>query len=173
VLKIIGVKEVKQEEVSADGYTLSVNWNNFYPSGHIYWRTGIFYSSLLEIGFNDADHTIKHIKLVTLSDQYVTKTPELDFNIAAFLLRRGIPVVDWTFDKPSPARVDETGEIYATLKGTEFTITIGENFTLKEVIVAERVWFGLDEQQILRAIRVADLKDAEQANIKLAFPGLR
>lgn len=173
MLKIIGVKEITQEEVSADGYTISLNWNNFYPSGHIYWRTGIFYSSVLEIGFSDTDHAVKHIKLVTLSSQYVTKSAEVDFNDEELLLRRGIPVVEWTFDKPSPSRVDETGEIYASLKGTEFTITIVENFTLKEVIVAERVWFGLDEQQILRAIRVADLKDAEQANIKLAFPGLR
>lgn len=164
---------MQREEVSADGYTLSLKWNNFYPSGHIYWRTGIFYSSLLEIGFSDADHAIKHIKLVTFSDQYVRNSPQFDFDNAELPLRKGIPIVDWTFDKPSPTRVDETCEIYASLKGTEFTITIGENFTLKEVIVAERVWFGLDEQQILRAIRVAELTDAEQASIKLAFLGSR
>ena len=173
MLKIIDVKEVKQELLEANGYTVSLRWNSVYRRQHIYWRTGVFYASLLEIGFSDADHSIEHVHLVRLSKQYVRTDVNVDFNNAELPRHKGIPVVDWTYDKPSPSRIDEIGEFYASIGETDLTLSIGENFTLKEIVVADRVSFGIDEAQHLRAIKVTGLTSLEHANIKLAILGKR
>jgi hypothetical protein len=169
MLKVLDVAELKTEEVSANGYTLKVSWNRFLTS-HVYWRTGNFKDALIEIGLNDSDHVIGNFHLVVAAARYLSSEEVAEFSKQEVTIRRGLPLCEWTWDKPAPLSIDEPLDFRLYIGNDHISLRFGDPFELFELIIAERTQFGLDSDGFIRAIQVFDLLPSELANIKLAFP---
>ena len=167
MLKIVDTVSIKQELLEADGYTFVLKWNKTGRGNRFYWRIGVFYEELLEIGLSEDDHSIETIKIVTMHRRYSLTNEIVDFQAPNIVHKKGIPVCEWTWDKPSPSRIDERMAFYHHLGESDLLISFGENFTVNEVVSAKRVLFGIDEKQYLRAVKVTGLTSLEQDNIRL------
>jgi hypothetical protein len=173
MLKYIGTTELKRETIDANTYTLALEWNKLQPTYHVYWRLGNFRDSLIEIGLSDIDHSIENVSIVAVHNRQLSQDQLVDFQRFKGTPLKGVPICEWTWDKPSPSRIDEAGEFYVCIGESSISIRFGDEFELEEVIVAERVRFGVDANGYIRAIQAINLQSSEIANIKLAFPTIR
>jgi hypothetical protein len=168
MLKVIGVAELQYEIIEASGYTLSLAWNHKYPEYGPYWRTGNFHDALIEIGLNDTDHSVKDFDVVVVPKQCIMQS-EI-FDVVNLPSEIGIPICEWTFDKPSPHYVDESLDFRMYIGGSSISICIGGAVEIKRIIAANRVKFGMDADGYLRAMQVTSIQPSEMTNIRLTFP---
>ncbi len=92
------------------------------------------------------------------------------FDVVNLPIEKGLPVCEWTFDQPSKDRIDEKMNFRMFIGESSISLTIGDTVELKKLIVAERVKFGVDVDDYLRAIQVIDLQPSEMATIRSTFP---
>jgi len=168
MLKVIGVAELQYEILGASGYTLSLAWNHKYPAYGPIWRTGNFHDALIEIGLSDTDHSVKDFDVVIVPKRCIVQAEIFDsVNLPVEI---GIPICEWTFDKPSPHCVDEALDFRMYIGENSLSICIGGPCEITRVIVAKDVKFGMDADGYLRAVQVTAIQPSEMANIRLAFP---
>ena len=170
MLKYSGTTELKLETIEADAYTLAFKWNELQPTYHVYWRTGNFRDSLIEIGLSDIDHSIERVSIVAVHNRQLAQAEVVNFQRFTAAPLNGVPICEWTWDKPSPGVIDEVGDFYVYICDSSISIRFGDEFELKEIIVTDRVKFGVDTDGYIRAIQATDLQPSEIANIRLAFP---
>ncbi|MBA3870563.1 MAG: hypothetical protein H0X30_15580 [Anaerolineae bacterium] len=168
MLKVIGIAELQYEILETSDYTLSLAWNHKNPEYGPYWRTGNFHDALIEIGLSDTNHSVKDFDVVIVPQRFIVQAEIFDsLNLPVEI---GIPICEWTFDKPSPHYVDEALDVRMYIGGSSISICIGGAVEIKRVIVANRVRFGMDADGYLRAIQVTAIKPSEMANIRSTFP---
>ena len=92
MLKVIQHDSVKSEHLKSDYYVVSMNWNHTFPGRHIFWRTGNFKHSLLEIGFNEETHTLESLAIVIVQQDWFSTQDIVDFN-PLLPIKTGLPPI--------------------------------------------------------------------------------
>jgi hypothetical protein len=170
MLKVIDVLDVKSELLELSGYTLCMRWNNLYPHGHVFWRTGNFRSSLIEIGVNAENHSIEVFKIVNIQKEWVFAEEIADFDAPQLQHQTGLPVCDWFSFQPSPSTLDEPGIFNLFIGSSHLTITLKNSPQLNKVLTAQRARFGIDSENYLAAVQIVDLLPDEIVTLKSTFP---
>jgi hypothetical protein len=169
MLRVAGIATLSQEEIDLSGYTVIVRWNNLYPTGHVFWRTGDIPHSILEIGINESNHVLDVARLVTLLSTSIQSSEVIDFDNAGSAVQEGLPIIDWTWDSPSPQYVDEVGDFNIYVGESHLTIQIGVESKVDRVLVADRARFAIDANDNLIGIQLRNLSTDEMKTLRSTF----
>lgn len=169
MLKVVGISEFKSETLDLNGYTLTLRLNRLQPFGHVFWRTGNFRDSILEIGLNDESHAIEVVKIVNIQRSWVSSEEIVDFSNPQLSKQEGLPIMQWTWDKPSPRVMNENGFFTIHISEKHLSIQIGSASVISKTLVAQRTMFGVDDAGNLVAIQITNLQPKEIAVVRSTF----
>lgn len=169
MLLITRVAEYKQELFRIDPYTFGVEWNGEPGESHVYWRTGDFHRTLMEIGVVHRTGRLHSIELVDVTE--INTWLETDVNIRNMSIpkQHGIPICDlslWPSVWSSKDYVlDEVGTLRVRVGRDFVSIEFSERGHVVSAILAERVSFGCDQQGHLCLIDIENISEHEMALI--------
>jgi hypothetical protein len=170
MLKLISLTETNEDELSLNGYILSLNWHNLKKGSSLYWRVGNFKNCLLEIGISDGTHALWEVTIVVVSSLYFSISEQLTRFDSSIVVEHGMPICEWTWDKPSPWVVDERLDFHVHIASNTFDITIGDEADIAKIIESGRVQFAVTQDNSLSRIRINELLSSEVAKILATFP---
>lgn len=169
ILRIVGVSNKKSEFIHIDEYipiqiTLG-EWNNsFDPT--VYWRSGDFSESLVEIGVSLRTGEIRSFTLTQAKD-ISFKNIEVSHRNSTNI--QGIPICDvsiWSKD----GYEDEKLSFSVNLSDHEFRVTFGiTNQYLFQETSNGCIGFGLNDENQLYYITVKGLSSSEWIRLKDAL----
>lgn len=171
MLKLVSTSGIKAEMLELSGYTLTLRWNNPFPRKHVFWRTGNFQESLLEVGLNAENHVLEVVKVVNIQSDWISPVEIVNFSDPQLSRQVGLPIMQWSKDKPSPRIVDESGVFAIHIADEHLSIRIGEIGEITKVLVAERTLFGFDNDNHLAAMQLINLQPEEATIIEATFQG--
>jgi hypothetical protein len=125
--------------------------------------------SLLEIGIKESNHVLEVATIVTLQSTSIKSHEVIDFDDAGSSVQEGVPIIDWTWDRPSPQYVDEVGDFNIYVGESHLTIQIGVESKLARVLVADRARFAIDANDNLIGIQLRNLSTDEMKTIRSTF----
>jgi hypothetical protein len=169
MLRVAGIAPLTREAIELSGYTVVVGWNNPFPRVHIFWRTGDIPHSILEIGINKSNHVLEVARLVTVLSTSIQSSEVIDFDDAGSSVQEGVPIIDWTWDSPSPYYVDEVGDFNIYVGESHLTIQIGVESKVDRVLVADRTRFAIDANDNLIGIQLRNLSTDEMKTLRSTF----
>lgn len=163
MLYITRLASVINEKLEIDPYIpLKIQWGQWKLAEEptIYWRTGDFKSSLIEIGIAANSGLIRsftfvHSKDISFTDLQ-TEWPKLYIE--------GTPIFDiskW----PDSGRLDEQGLARICLYEENISVFFSQSIIVKK-ICSGRICFGINNDNNLCAIKVHDLTEEEKSQIK-------
>lgn len=166
MLRVLEYKEKKSTNIEFDVYTpINIEFGSWNISKEptIYWRTGDFKKSLMEIGVGKNTGDIRSITL-TLSDN-VYKIDNL--NTKNLKVIEGIPVIK--VDKfMNETYVDEKGELKVYIGSNKVYILFSEN-EIESIVQNDSVGFGLDSNEMICSIVVKDIGENEKIILEEAL----
>ncbi|MDN4523979.1 hypothetical protein [Fictibacillus fluitans] len=131
----------------------------------IYWRTGDFKRSLLEIGMGKATGIIRSITL-TLSEK-VFKTRKPYFNRKNLMADRGTPVFQVEGFKDQPY-LDEKTDLYVNIGNKNIWIAFSEN-QISSFIEDDHIGFALDAKNNLCGILISGVLEHDRKKLEKAL----
>jgi hypothetical protein len=166
MLKVLEYKEKKSANIEFDVYTpINIEFGSWNISKEptIYWRTGDFKKSLMEIGMGKNRGDIRSITL-TLSDN-VYKIDKV--NTKNLRVIEGIPVIQ--VDKfMNETYVDEKCELKVYIGVNKVYISFSEN-EIVSIIQNDSVGFCLDNNEMICSIIVKDIGENEKITLEEAL----
>lgn len=157
MLKLEDVTNSIKETIQVDDYIpLSVRWiNSNLDSPRLFWRTGNFKTSLLEIGIDSKTGIIRSITLtfterISVCEAEVTDSPSVE----------GTPVfqiADWG----SEFYLDVSQDFDTYLSGQNLNIVLGGNKSVGKIVRSGRVTFFFDSQNVLKQLEILQLTEEE------------
>lgn len=161
MLKVTEYKESQSVNIEYDIYTpINIEFGtwNISKEPTIYWRTGDFKKSLIEIGIGKYTGNIRSITL-TLSEN-VHKMESLGLDMKNITLIKGTPnfQVEEYYDK---TYIDEKGELNVYIGIDSVLISFSENDTVS-IVQNDTVGFILDKNKIVCGIIVNGMLEHEK-----------
>jgi hypothetical protein len=161
MLKVTEYKESQSINIEYDIYTpINIEFGtwNISKEPTIYWRTGDFKKSLIEIGVGKYTGNIRSITL-SLSEN-VHKMQDLNLDIKNITLIKGIPnfQVEEYDDK---TYIDENGKLNVYIGIDKVLISFSENETVS-IVQNENVGFALDKDKMVCGVIVSGMLEHEK-----------
>lgn len=157
------VESEKKCEIEVDYYvpiTITVGADSYFGKS-IYWRTGNFKNSLIEISIDEEKGTLKDITLVAVNEVCCVDFPEEECEKKA----TGVPsfILDGDI---SNGFCDQIMDFCVYLSSEDISIKFGEELHPVKCVQLGRVKFGFDKEDKLICITVIDLSDYECCELK-------
>ncbi|MFD4491461.1 hypothetical protein [Lysinibacillus fusiformis] len=161
MLKVTEYKESQSINIEYDIYTpINIEFGtwNISKEPTIYWRTGDFKKSLIEIGVGKYTGNIRSITL-TLSEN-VHKMENWNLDIKNITLIKGIPnfQVEEYADK---TYIDENSKLNVYIGIDKVLISFSENDTVS-IVQNENVGFALDKDKMVCGVIVSGMLEHEK-----------
>ncbi len=169
MLKIIGIASPDKERLDIDHYVFSITWDNKPTNQPIYWRTGDFNKSLIEIGVFENTGELVSLTLVCVEHvhDWGLTHPNKDANVPH---ETGIPVCDikpWNLDDSYDSTfLDEPSELQVYLAQNAISIQLGESTPISYWISSGRFTFGMGQNGFLHLIQIHALNKQEMVFMK-------
>lgn len=163
MLNISKLNDRIPEIIEADPYIpIKIKWGkwNELEESTVYWRTGDFKKSLIEIGIASESGLIRSITVVTAD--------KIFFDIKKFILSENLKNATPSFSIgywKQNRRLDENGLLEIHYNDNEINIVLSTN-TITQTIVSGKVCFGLDSSSNLCVISVLQPSQEEMLQIK-------
>lgn len=160
MLKIVSTTFEMQSKLTIDAYIpLDIRWGDDYYTNTsiLYWRTGDFKKSLIELGIDSKTGQIRSFTLILVKKLLLISEDLLKSNVP---ITHGLPVIytkNW-FEKDR--FFDEVGEFQCILNESAGRLYIV--FTQDQIvkwIKNDRVLFGLNDESMLTIIGVEDFDE--------------
>ncbi len=135
----------------------------------LYWRTGDFSHSLLEIGVHRQTGRLLSITVVAIASIGPLEAHERAFDEAPTLIADQVPLFDlalWSEDRPL---VDEPSDLRVRIGNNRLTIEWGVSTAGNYTIQSGRCFMGVDEHYALIGLHVNPISDAEITTIQKMF----
>ncbi|MFM1652570.1 hypothetical protein ACI7RC_10790 [Brevibacillus sp. B_LB10_24] len=163
MLELLKVYKVSDERIEIDPYIpIDIRWelDNTHDRT-LYWRTGDFKKSLLELGMS-SQGVIRSITL-TQTDNYFLDS--LESNLIGLSVSSGLPVFN-VAKVPENGFLDEEERFEVHLRDKEVCIKFGKSKNLTSLIQSGRVRFGIDQSGLLSMVAVVNLTELEYLQLK-------
>lgn len=168
MLKVIEYKEGKSENIEYDVYTpINIEFGtwNISKEPTIYWRTGDFKKSLIEIGVGKYTGNIRSITLTLCENVY--ETEESNFDMKNVTLIKGMPNFD--VEKfNNETYVDEKGKLNVYIGNDKVLILFSDNEVVS-ILQNANVGFAIDTNEIVCGIIVSDVVEHDKKIIEDAL----
>ncbi|WP_182102985.1 hypothetical protein [Niallia taxi] len=168
MLKVKEYKESQSINIEYDIYTpINIEFGSWNISKEptIYWRTGDFKKSLIEIGIGKYTGNIRSITLTLIES--VHKMESLNFDMKNITLIKGVPnfQVEENNDK---TYIDENGELIVYIGIGTVLILFSKNDTVS-IVQNETVGFALDKNKMVCGIIVSGMLEHEMKTLEDAL----
>lgn len=168
MLKVLEYNGKKPTNIEYNVYTpISIEFGAWNISNEptLYWRTGDFKKSLIEIGIGKFTGDMRSITL-TLSEN-VLLLEDNNFDVENVKLVKGIPVfeVDQFIDE---TYIDEKGKLDVHIGLDQVFISFSENKAVS-LVQNENVSVGIDSNGMVCSIIVNDVKEHEKKILEEAL----
>lgn len=166
MLKIFKYKETKQENIAFDIYTpINIEFGmwNISKEPTIYWRTGDFQSSLIEIGIGKYKKDIRSITLSICKNVY-----EIEYCIPNNMnILKGSPIVGLE-NMNNETYIDEKGMLNVYIESESVSIIFSEN-KICECLQNNNIAFYLDANKSLIGLRIHKVSEENKTILKEAL----
>ncbi|WP_250675735.1 hypothetical protein LZ906_012105 [Paraclostridium ghonii] len=156
MLKVFKSESTKEEYIEFDIYTpINIEFGvwNITKEPTIYWRTGDFRESLIEIGIGQYKKDIRSITLSICKNVYeVDNHSNNNFNML-----KGIPVLELE-NINNEIYIDEKGILKVYIESKSISIVFAEN-KIKDCLRNDNVDFYLDDNKSLVGFRVNNITE--------------
>lgn len=168
MLKVTGYTDSQSINIEYDLYTpLNIEFGSWNISKEptIYWRTGDFKKSLIEIGIGKYTGSLRSITL-TLSEN-VHKMENLELDKKNINVIKGVPnfQVEEHNDK---TYIDEKGKLDVYIGLDKVLISFSENDTVS-VLQNDTVGFALDKDEVVCGIIISGMLEHEKKTLEDAL----
>ena len=161
MLKVTEYKESKSINIEYDVYTpINIEFGtwNISKEPTIYWRTGDFKKSLIEIGVGKYTGDIRSIKL-TLSEN-VHKIENSNLDMKNITLIKGIPNFQ-VEEYDDETYIDENSKLNVYIGIDKVLISFSENDTVS-IVQNDNVGFALDINKMVCGVIVSGMLEHEK-----------
>lgn len=166
MLKVFKHEETKKENIEFDIYTpINIEFGvwNISKEPTIYWRTGDFNGSLIEIGIGQYKKDIRSITLPICKNVYeVDNYCENTFNIF-----KGSPILELE-NINDEIYTDEKGTLKLYIESKSLSIIFSEN-KISDCLQNDNVYFYLDANKSLVGLKVNNITEENKAILKEAL----
>jgi hypothetical protein len=163
MLKIFKHEATKKENIEFDIYTpinIELGVWNISEEPTIYWRTGDFSGSLIEIGIGQYKKDIRSITLTICKNVYeVDNYSENNFNIF-----KGSPILELE-NNNDKIYTDEKWRLKVYIESKSISIMFSEN-KINGCLQNDNVDFYLDDNKSLIGLRVNNISEGNKAILK-------
>lgn len=147
-----------------DYIPLSVTWGDRDYTSTLYWRTGDFKKSLIEIGIESKTGRIQSFTLTLAKKLNLNRDDRLDIKVPII---NGLPVINRKHWPEDDRFFDKIGEFQLILNENAGRIYIVFNQDqVVKWIKSDRVLFGLNEKKKLALLGVQGIDDTEVKRFK-------
>lgn len=168
MLKVIEYKDVQPINIEYDLYTpINIEFGSWNISKEptIYWRTGDFKKSLIEIGLAKYTGNIRSITL-TLSEN-VHKVESLKLNMEDINMVKGVPSFQLE-ESNDNTYIDEKGKLDVYIGMDKVLITFSENDAVS-ILQNDTVGFALDKEEVVCGIIISGMLEHEKKALEDAL----
>lgn len=168
MLKVLEFEERQPTNIKYDLYTpINIEFGtwNISEEPTIYWRTGDFKKSLMEIGIGKYTGTIRSITLTLSENVYNIENDRLD--IKNVKLIKGIPV--FHVDKfINETYIDEKGKLDVYIGSDKLIISFSETEIIS-LVQNDNVGFGIDSNDKVCRLILSDVDEHEKKIVEEAL----
>lgn len=168
MLKVTEYKDSQPINIEYDLYTpINIEFGSWNISKEptIYWRTGDFKKSLIEIGIGKYTGSLRSITL-TLSEN-VHKMESLKFDLKDINMIKGVPNFQ-VEEYNDTTYIDEEGKLDVYLGIDKVLISFSENDALS-ILQNDTVGFALDKDEVVCGIIISDMLEHEKKTLEDAL----
>ena len=166
MLKVFKYEETKKENIEFDIYTpINIEFGewNISKEPTIYWRTGDFSGSLIEIGMGQYKKDVRSITLTICKNVYVVE----DYSEDNFNIVKGSPILELE-NINNEIYTDEKGTLKVYIESKSVSIIFSEN-EISECLQNYNVKFYIDANKSLVGLRVNNISEENKAILKHAL----
>ncbi|EQB89811.1 hypothetical protein J2Z44_001697 [Clostridium punense] len=166
MLKVFKLEEIKKENVEFDIYTpVNIEFGvwNISEEPTIYWRTGDFCNSLIEIGIGKYKKDIRSITLTICKDVYVVD----NYGENSFNRFKGSPILELE-NTNDETFTDENGTLKVYIENTSISVIFSDN-KINDCLENGSVDFYLDDNKSLIGLRINNISEDNKAMLKEAL----
>lgn len=163
MLKVISHEEIKREDIKFDIYTpINIEFGlwNIWEEPTLYWRTGDFNQSLIEIGFGKYKKDIRSITLTICKNIYEVENYFGD-NISVF---KGSPILELE-NINDEVYTDEKGRLKVYIENESVSIVFSEN-KIRDCLQNNNVYFYLDNNKSLIGLKINKISKENKTILK-------
>ncbi|MCC9089802.1 MULTISPECIES: hypothetical protein [Bacillus] len=168
MLKVTEYKDSQPINIEYDLYTpinIEIGSWNISKEPTIYWRTGDFKKSLIEIGIGKYTGSLRSITL-TLSEN-VHKMESLKFDLKDINMIKGVPNFQ-VEEYNDTTYIDEEGKLDVYIGIDKVLISFSENDALS-ILQNDTVGFALDKDEVVCGIIISDMLEHEKKTLEDAL----
>ncbi|MEK4505952.1 MULTISPECIES: hypothetical protein [Bacillus] len=168
MLKVIEYKDSQPINIEYDLYTpINIEFGSWNISKEptIYWRTGDFKKSLIEIGLGKYTGNIRSITL-TLSEN-VHKMESLKLDMEDIIMVKGVPSFEIE-ESNDNTYIDEKGKLDVYIGRDKVFISFSENDAVS-ILQSDTVGFTLDKEEVVCGIIISGMLEHEKKTLEDAL----
>ncbi|WP_342468278.1 hypothetical protein NSS78_02425 [Bacillus sp. FSL W8-0920] len=168
MLKVIEYKDSQPINIEYDLYTpINIEFGSWNISKEptIYWRTGDFKKSLIEIGLGKYTGNIRSITL-TLSEN-VHKMESLKLDMEDIIMVKGVPSFQIE-ESNDNTYIDEKGKLDVYIGRDKVFISFSENDAVS-ILQNDTVGFALDKEEVVCGIIISGMLEHEKKTLEDAL----
>lgn len=168
MLKVIEYKDSQPINIEYDLYTpINIEFGSWNISKEptIYWRTGDFKKSLIEIGLGKYTGNIRSITL-TLSEN-VHKMESLKLDMEDIIMVKGVPSFQIE-ESNDNTYIDEKGKLDVYIGRDKVFISFSENDAVS-ILQSDTVGFALDKEEVVCGIIISGMLEHEKKTLEDAL----
>ncbi|MEH7642407.1 hypothetical protein V7198_11955 [Bacillus pumilus] len=168
MLKVIEYKDSQPINIEYDLYTpINIEFGSWNISKEptIYWRTGDFKKSLIEIGLGKYTGNIRSITL-TLSEN-VHKMESLKLDMEDIIMVKGVPSFQIE-ESNDNTYIDEKGKLDVYIGRDKVFISFSENDAVS-ILQNDTVVFSLDKEEVVCGIIISGMLEHEKKTLEDAL----
>ncbi|AOC57742.1 MULTISPECIES: hypothetical protein [Bacillus] len=168
MLKVIDYKDSQPINIEYDLYTpINIEFGSWNISKEptIYWRTGDFKKSLIEIGLGKYTGNIRSITL-TLSEN-VHKMESLKLDMEDINMVKGVPSFQIE-ESNDNTYIDEKGKLDVYIGKDRVLISFSENDAVS-ILQNDTVGFVLDKEEVVCGILISGMLEHEKKTLEDAL----
>lgn len=168
MLKVIDYKDSQPINIEYDLYTpINIEFGSWNISKEptIYWRTGDFKKSLIEIGLGKYTGNIRSITL-TLSEN-VHKMESLKLDMEDINMVKGVPSFQIE-ESNDNTYIDEKGKLDVYIGKDRVLISFSENVAVS-ILQNDTVGFVLDKEEVVCGIIISGMLEHEKKTLEDAL----
>lgn len=168
MLKVIDYKDSQPINIEYDLYTpINIEFGSWNISKEptIYWRTGDFKKSLIEIGLGKYTGNIRSITL-TLSEN-VHKMESLKLDMEDINMVKGVPSFQIE-ESNDNTYIDEKGKLDVYIGMDKVLISFSENDAVS-ILQNDTVGFALDKEEVVCGIIISGMLEHEKKTLEDAL----
>ena len=166
MLKVIGHIEIKETSLEMDGY-VPLSFRCWEVRSELtvptYWQLGNLKTSLIEIGIGQDNGGIFDVTVVAIEEiKHLPQSSEVG-KPAETEIVKGLPLCD-VDNTVELSYFHEKMEVFAGYTDESVVIWFGEKCVEQKIYQAERLMFGVNQNDEICSLRVNDLSSEELIN---------